>query len=136
MEFYATAAQVIPVLFLAMAFESRMLFRRPDSYIDDTDDPATWNGTQIVVVIFVTILMAIAEFAALVGLFRGKQVGLVNGLVWLGLTAGLIGVIMPVVSFQVELLKQHLKSGGVRWVLVFVFVAMVILSFNVVDAFG
>lgn len=31
MDFYSASAQVIPVLYLAMAFESKWLFRLPDS---------------------------------------------------------------------------------------------------------
>lgn len=45
MDFYGAAAQVIPVLLLALIFENRMLLREPTPYWGDGEDPSHWNAT-------------------------------------------------------------------------------------------
>jgi len=44
MEFYAAACQVIPVLFVVMAFEAQVLTKRPSPYFADKDQPRYWNA--------------------------------------------------------------------------------------------
>lgn len=54
MDFYGAAAQVIPVLYLVMAFESRWLFRKPVRLADL--DPSEWAAHQIMLAIFLALL--------------------------------------------------------------------------------
>lgn len=114
MDFYATAAQVIPTLFLAMAFESRALLRLPTSYDPgaDPDDPARWNAAQIIGMLYFVALMACGELAALTALYRDAASDLTTALTWLGLVGGLLGVVLPVLGNRWRLLKQHLSSAG------------------------
>jgi hypothetical protein len=132
MDFYATAAQVIPVLYLAMAFESKALYRQPDSYDPEhKDDPARWNASQIVLVVFVAILMTAGEVAALVGLYRNVTYRLSNALVWEGLIAGIAGVFMPVTSYQWQFYKRHRAAGGGSGlVVVLVTLGLVVISWQ------
>jgi hypothetical protein len=113
MDFYAIGAQVIPVLYLAMAFENRVLYRQPDPYLPEyKDDPGSWNATQIVLVVFVAILMTAGEVAALVGLYHDLKHPIINFLTWYGLVAGLAGIVMPVLSHQRQFYKRHREAGG------------------------
>ena len=113
MNFYGTAAQVIPVLYLAMAFESRALYRQPDSYdSSNKDNPRSWNATQILLIVFIALLMTVGEVAALFGLYHDLKHPMLNVLVWYGLVAGLAGIFQPVMSHQWQLYKRHRAAGG------------------------
>jgi len=130
MDFYAIGAQVIPVFYLALAFENHALYRQPDSYDpEDKDNPRHWNASQIVLVVFITIIMAAGEVAALFGLYHELKHPIINMLVWYGLVAGLLGVVWPVLSYQRQLYKLHLAAGGGSGLIVgFSIVALIILS--------
>jgi hypothetical protein len=102
-----------------MTFESRLLLRRPDSYVSgdaDGDNPQWWNGSQIVAIMLLTSLMAVGELAALIGVYVGRQSALADGLVWVGLVAGLAGVVGPVLGHQRELFRRYYRAtapGGI-----------------------
>jgi hypothetical protein len=90
MDFYAIAAQVIPVLYLAMAFESRILYRQPGSILrepKDKDDPEYWNVSTPVLTMWVALLMTAGEVAALLGLYHDIEHPIINALIWYGLVA-------------------------------------------------
>jgi hypothetical protein len=77
-----------------MAFENHALYRQPDSYDpEDKDNPRHWNASQIVLVVFATVIMAAGEVAALVGLYFELKHPIINMLVWYGLGAGIVGVV-------------------------------------------
>ena len=101
MDFYGAAAQVIPVLLLALIFENRDLLRQPSSYRPDREgDPSHWNATQIVGRVYLTSVIAAGEFAALIGLYRGETGQLTNALVWVGLVAAILALLASVLAHQ------------------------------------
>ena len=141
MDFYATAAQVIPVFFLALAFESRALMRLPSSYSPGADpqNPAHWNASQIVGMLFFVVLMTCGEFAALLALYDGRATELMNALTWLGLAGGLAGVVLPVLAYQWDLLRRHFRTVGLDpidvLVLLLVLGGLVLLTGKVIEGF-
>lgn len=112
--FYDLAAQVIPLLLLAMAFETRVLQRRPDSYLakdpNYRDVPWTWNPTQIITAILVVLLLIAGEFGALLGAYGVGASYSLDALVWLALIVGLVGLALPLVSIQWGYMEQHVES--------------------------
>jgi hypothetical protein len=140
-DFYATAAQVIPTLFLAMAFESRALLRLPTSYNSEADpqDARWWNATQIVGMFYYVAAMACGEVSALIALYGDKGSGLTNGLTWLGLLGGLAGVVVPVLDHQWGLLRRHFRAVGLRGelpTLGFLLAGLAILTFSFLSWFA
>jgi hypothetical protein len=140
-DFYAAAAQVIPVFFLAMAFDSRSLMRLPTSYDAEADplDPALWNSSQIIGTMYLVVLMACGEVSALVALSRNGTSSVIDALVWLGIVGGLLGVVLPVLDHQRILLKRHLKAvGGSGQVLFlgFVLICLIFLTATVIGWFA
>lgn len=125
MDFYGTAAQVIPVLYLALLFESRFLSRQPDSYFGADDDPSTWNPSQAVSRIALTVLMGVGEFAALVGVWQRLALPVIDALVALALLSGLLGVLLPPLIAQVGFLRKYRKASGERWMVVLVTIGLV-----------
>jgi hypothetical protein len=115
-DFYATAAQIIPVFFLAMAFESRALLRLPTSYDPKADpkDPRHWNAAQIVGILYFVILMTCGELAALLAVAMGRQNRFVEAFTWLGLVGGLAGVVGPILKYQWDFLTRHYRTAGMR----------------------
>jgi hypothetical protein len=130
MDFYAIGAQVIPVFYLALAFENHALYRQPDSYDpENKDNPRHWNASQIVLVVFATVIMAAGEVAALVGLYFELKHPIINMLVWYGLGAGIVAVVWPVLSYQSQLYKLHRAAGGGSGLIVGIsIVALIIMS--------
>ncbi|MFC7403172.1 hypothetical protein [Citricoccus sp. GCM10030269] len=112
MDFYVTAAQIIPVLYLAMLFESRFLTRRPDSYFGRDDDPGQWNATQAIGRAAVVLLMGMGEIAALLGVWQRITLPIVDAFVVLALLSGLLGVILPPLAKQVMFLREYRNAGG------------------------
>ncbi|WP_431838585.1 hypothetical protein [Cellulomonas sp. Y8] len=112
-DFYAVAAQVIPVLFLAATFESRYLTKQPSHYAGDKDDPGNWNLTQAVGRIFSVIALVVAEAAALVGLFAGPSTAL-DAFVIVGLAFGFLLVIGPMVGAQIRYIGRGLAGNEAR----------------------
>lgn len=107
MNFYVTAAQVIPVLYVAMAFESRGLLRRPDY---DTN-PTETDAMESVHFVVVALLMAAGELAALAGI-EGERGDWIYALVWCGLLSGLVGVVVPRIEYELRVIKKHYEAGG------------------------
>lgn len=94
MEFYATAAQVIPTLFIAMVVAEGILAWKPGS---DADVPPWAASSRAYFSVFVIGVMILGETCALTGLsLKLVAAPLVSG-AWFGVMAGLIGVALPVV---------------------------------------
>lgn len=120
MEFYATAAQVIPALVLAMVFSNSVLTRKPTNYSphfaeEGEDDPGSWNFFQIFGRIYLVLLLTAGEIAALVALHAEREHWLSASLVWFGLGAGLVGVVAPVLASQWAFFKQHAAATRPEW---------------------
>ncbi len=138
MDFYGTVAQVIPVLLLAIIFENRLLLRQPSSY--DPSQPnnaSSWNATQIVVRTYLTLLIAAAEMAALLGLYRQETNGLTDGVVWLGLAAPLAALVWSVVAHQWRYWQEWWSTGGKGdwWLSAFILVCLLFLTFWFLSTF-
>ena len=127
MDFYVTAAQIIPVFYLAMLFESRFLTRRPDSYFERDDDPRQWNAAQAIGRAAVVLLMGIGEVAALLGVWQRITLPIVDAFVVLALLSGLLGVILPPLAKQVMFLREYRKAGGEWQMPTFMAVALLAL---------
>lgn len=116
MDFYGLAAQVIPVLYLAMLFESRYLTRKPDSYFkrDDEprDDPRFWNASQPVGWIALVVVMGVGEVTALLCVWQRVTLPTADAVVVLALLSGVLGVVGPPVAQQVRYLRQYRDAGG------------------------
>lgn len=117
-EFYGAASQVIPVLFLAMVFESRLLARRPESF-DPSDprlklrltyepgDPMLSKPARPLYRIYAVTALAVGEIAALVGLDRGVRGDILDALIWLALLIGVLGVTVPLIRRQWGYLEDY-----------------------------
>ena len=106
-DFYATAAQVIPVFFLLLAFEQRIL--TPSS----VEEP--WGVGRFLYVfgaMNAAMLLIAGEIAALVGLSMGRTTATVSAVVWFGLGAGIYSVAAPIFLDQFEELSHGI---GKRW---------------------
>jgi len=90
-EFYATAAQVIPTLFIAMAFSGGILAEKADR----TQDISTTDRVAVAS-LYATTVMIFGEICAFLALATNGSVWTGIG-VWAGLIAGLAGVALPVV---------------------------------------
>lgn len=98
MTFFAISAQVIPVMYLAMAFEARM-FRKS---VPDGNFPLhRWVYLlRYLVSTTVVMMMAAGEASALVVLYREATAPILDVMVWFGLLAGLVGVVAPILWNQ------------------------------------
>jgi hypothetical protein len=135
-DFYLMAAQVIPVLYLALAFETKDLNRRPASYDPDSDSPRRWNATQIVGRIYLVSLMAIGELAALVGAYVGRRMSLLNGLTWAALVAGLYMVSATPIAQQRKYFSEWWAAGAPdKGLLALVLVAVITMTGYFVSLF-
>lgn len=113
MDFYAAASQIIPVLFVILAFESRSLIKMPASYVrGDEKKPRYWNATQIVGRIYLSVMLAIGEACALFGLYEGDESRLLDALIWLALIAGLLGATVQPVGRQWNYFQAWRRDGG------------------------
>lgn len=133
MDFYGTVAQVIPVLLLAIIFQNRLLLRQPSSY--DPSQPnnaSSWNATQIVGRIYVTLLIAAAEMAALIGLYRQETNRLTDGVVWLGVAAALTLLVWSVVVHQSRYWREWWSTDakGDWWLSAFSLAGLLVLTFG------
>lgn len=135
--FYGLAAQVLPVLFLAAAFENRFLTSRPASYRKSTpDDPAYWNVSQAVGRIAGILFMAIGEVVALVGAFATRSPGsLAVSTVWLALLTGIWALVWPLIAGQWNYLKQQRAAKGGSDVVFLVIATTLIVGFFVSSVF-
>lgn len=115
MQFYGIAAQVIPVLCLAIVFEERMLHRKPASYQGEKDNPQYWNATQIVARIYLTLLVTAGEVAALVGLYRQETSWVVDALIWLAIIVALCTLVVAVLSPQWKYWRQWWSTEAKSW---------------------
>ncbi|WP_422117794.1 hypothetical protein [Brachybacterium sp. UNK5269] len=112
MDFYGLAAQVIPVLYLAMLFESRHLTRKPDSYFERDGEPRFWNASQPVGWIALVILMGVGEVTALLCVWQRVTLPIADAVVVLALLSGVLGVGGPPIAQEVRYLRQHRAAGG------------------------
>lgn len=132
MDFYGTVAQVIPVLLLAIIFENRLLLHQPSSY--DPSQPnnaSSWNATQIVGRIYVTLVIAAAEMTALIGLYRQETNRLMDAVVWLGVAAALTLLVWSVVAHQSRYWREWWSTDakGDWWLSAFILAALLVLTF-------
>lgn len=122
LDFYTTSAQVIPVLFIVLAFEMRGM---SSSFVpDDVTRAVVGDLPNRGVVIFralytivVTLVLTIGEAAAFIGIVYGFEpkfyAGHVGWFVFLALIFGGTGVITPLLSVQINLiLSLFIDSGG------------------------
>jgi hypothetical protein len=135
-DFYGAAAQVIPVLLLALIFENKALLRQPSSYLPDRVAEAThWNATQIVGRVYLTLVIAAGEFAALLGLFRGETGNLTDAVVWLGLGAALVALLASVLGRQWQYLRQwwSTEARADWWLPAFVLLSLLVVTLTLLQ---
>lgn len=106
-EFYAVAAQVIPLMFISLAFESRSKTFLPPEIQEGLNEQGARRVELLGAwyTIFVTLVLAIGEMAALLGLrIRGPLNFSPLHTAWFvlaGLVIGGVGIIIPLMVRQV-----------------------------------
>lgn len=107
-DFYAIAAQVIPVLLFALVFESRALAAPPATYDAkaDPDDPARWNISQAIVRWYALAILGVGEVVALIVTNVGRDDALVRSVVWGSMLVGMYGVLAPLLARQWEYIQR------------------------------
>lgn len=120
-EFYATTAQVVPVLFLALVVEVRVLDRR-----------GAWRGRLDYAfgAISIVVLLALADFVALNELAKqaNQRTGDPDILIWVGLIGGSCVLVAMTTSDAVAELVQ-LAGKKLRWSLLIGSLALLGLGF-------
>lgn len=130
MEFYATAAQVIPTLFIAMAFGGGILASRPNVTRErEQQGGSRWfsPGDYATAAIYVVAFMILGEICALVALALGQSKGVSVAGVWVGLAAGLVGVALPVVRAHWTGLSRGWSRFGMGALLAMVTIGLVVI---------
>jgi hypothetical protein len=131
MNFYAVAAQIVPLLFVVLAFERRWF-----------DDPPEINVPDALMRILVVAYFAIGEVAALNALYHGKASSrdgaLVTGALAIGGTALLVDIALQrlgAIGRRIPPERAALKTGietavsiGVRTVIFGVLLATIALA--------
>lgn len=137
MHFYGIAAQVIPVLCLALVFEERMLQRKPASYSqNEEDNPDLWNFSHIIGRIYLALLVTAGEVAALVGLYRQETDGVSDAIIWLALIVSLLTLVTSALSPQLKYWRQwwSWESSSIL-ISVWLVIALVALTWKFIDYF-
>lgn len=130
-EFQSVTAQVIPVLFLAAAFESRWLAQEPDTYLEGADRSRiegqrkppedlgrirhASNISQSYGRIWLIILMLVGETSALHSIYAGSGPALSAALAIVGLLAGAIAAVFPLVALHAPDIRQHIRLDRGQW---------------------
>jgi hypothetical protein len=130
-DFYATAAQVIPVLYLVMVFETR--------YLTDPlpfENPRHYTPFLAVARVWVAVTLIAGEGAALWGIYDGGQrEGLVNRLVVLALVTGCSGALIPVLLSQASYVTRWWAENRSRddwWIPVVMTLLLALLTLAIV----
>lgn len=106
MTFYSTAAQIIPIIFLALAFEFRGEgFRFLPAGLSTDDDPKFEAAYSL----FLASALAAGEATALLVLVGHEPSQFTKWLVGTALTVGGLGVLIPVVMMQLLAIFPGLK---------------------------
>lgn len=124
-DFNALLAQVIPVLLLAAAFESRWLQKKPSRYgagsgLKDgsTDEPGRrvhWdtNPFQSPVLLLFTLFIGLGEALALLAVYRGTSEPWMNACVLLAGFLALFLVVWPLMSLHLKDITETLRRQGI-----------------------
>jgi hypothetical protein len=122
-DFNALLAQVIPVLLLAAAFESRWLQRKPSRYApglapeadaaDGSERRVHWdtNPFQPVVLFLMLLFLAVGEGFALWAVFRGSSQPWMNAWVLLAGLVSLLLVIGPLMLLHLRDFRETFRRG-------------------------
>lgn len=122
-DFNALLAQVIPVLLLAAAFESRWLQRTPSRYgtgsefDDDSEEPgrrvhSDTNPFQSPVLLLITLFIGLGEALALLAVYRGTSEPWMNACVLLAGLLALALVVWPLLSLHVGDIWEAFRRQG------------------------
>jgi hypothetical protein len=116
-EFFPIAAQVIPVLWLAMAFEQHSGAFVPDVVIGVFASPQSGSARVIraVYALVVTVFLVVGEVAAIYGVVYQVDLtftpGHVSSIAMAGLVVGGVGVVAPTVMTQViEIFPESMRD--------------------------
>ncbi len=128
-DFYAVAAQVIPVLFIALAFETRSKSFLPEELHEDQSKAGRrLEVTAACYSLVVTLFLAGGEVAALVGIRLGTEPDFhmfhTAWFVTLGLFIGGTGVVVPIALRQLWVISGGLENLG--WFKVWLSVIVVV----------
>jgi hypothetical protein len=107
-DLYLTAAQVIPVFFLVLVFDSKALVRQPESMLpEQPGDPRFWNTSQVVARIYVAVALGVGEAAALIGIGLGSEARWITLVVVMALFFGVVLVTQIPVRAQMKFWRAH-----------------------------
>lgn len=128
LDFHSLVAQVIPVFFLAATFESRWLTKAPRTYSSLQGDEHMVPGkdekdriglqsniSQSYARIWLIILMFVGELAALYAVFSGSASSTGTSLAIIGLTAGMLVIVLPLVSLHASDIRRYVKLFPRQW---------------------
>lgn len=106
MEFYSVAAQVLPAMFLALAYESGTFSQR-GVFLGRTD--AGFSTTRILTM----VILAVGEFCAFRSMYRGYASHWDSVLVRYALLWGGTIVIFPFAQMQLAMIWDALKTSPI-----------------------
>lgn len=130
LDFHGLVAQVIPVLFLAAAFESRWLTAAPHTYSEQQRNERRASGdeedekgrvspqsniSQSYARIWLILLMVIGETAALHTVLSSSASSLGTSLAIIGLSAGTLVIVFPLVALHASDIRSYITLIPGQW---------------------